>query len=151
MDRRLGTLGLVGLVVALLGRRGSPPPTGRSRGTHGSPRAPPHVSWTPRAERWRREGASDYHYDAALNCFCAPNVRAPVRITVRDNRPGTVPEHLRPVATVPAAFALIQEVIDDRVAGLSVEYGDRGVPGSVWIDRSAMIATRSAATASRPS
>ena len=139
MDRRLGTLGLVGLVVALSGAaapaadRTDPPDPRIASGAA-------QRELDAARERWRREGASDYHYDAALNCFCAPDVRAPVRITVRDNRPGTVPEHLRPVATVPAAFALIQEAIDDRVAGLSVEYGDRGVPGSVWIDRSARIA-----------
>ena len=90
--------------------------------------------------QWRGAGLADYHYDAALVCFCVPDVRAPARVTVRGGRPGAVPEHLASAATVARLFELVQEAIDARVATLTVEYGELGVPGWIWIDRSARMA-----------
>jgi Family of unknown function (DUF6174) len=46
----------------------------------------------------------------------------------------------RSLATVPRLFKTIQGAIDEGVANLNVSYGRRGVPTSIYIDRSQLIA-----------
>ncbi len=90
--------------------------------------------------RWKAANARSYRVRVALSCFCPEDVRRPRTITVRNGIPRTPPSHLRDVATVPRMFRTIQRAIDRRVAGLTVAYGPRGVPRSISIDVSRMIA-----------
>jgi hypothetical protein len=139
MDRRVRAVGLLGMALALSVGAGSaagqaePPDPGITSGAA-------QRDLDAARGRWSREGARDYSYDLSVECFCPPEARAPVRIAVRDGRPAAVPERVRHVATVPLLFAVVQEAIDARVAALRVEYGERGVPRSIWIDRSARMA-----------
>jgi hypothetical protein len=90
--------------------------------------------------RWRAFDVHSYRYRAQLQCFCTPGTIAPAVLVVRAGKPVDPPARLRGIATVPRIFRRVQEAIDDRVAGLSVRYGKRGVPRSVQIDPSLMIA-----------
>lgn len=90
--------------------------------------------------RWRAAGLRDYRFRVALSCFCPPDIRKARTITVRRGRPKAPPQHLETIATVPRLFARVQEAIDDGVAELTVDYGRRGLPTLVVIDRSRRIA-----------
>jgi hypothetical protein len=85
-----------------------------------------------------------YRVRVARGCFCPPEFTRPRTITVRGGVPYRPPEHLKDVATVPRMFRRIQGAIDDGVAGLTVTYGARGVPQSITIDISRMIADEEA-------
>jgi Family of unknown function (DUF6174) len=91
-------------------------------------------------ERWRDAAIDTYRFRVRIVCFCAPNFTRPAVIVVRDGRPVDPPRRLRRVATVPRLHREVQRAIDDRVDGLSVRYGRRGVPRSISIDPSRMIA-----------
>jgi hypothetical protein len=84
--------------------------------------------------RWREHGFRSYRFRVALSCFCLPEIREPRVIVVRRGRPQGAPEHLRPAATVPRLLRMVQRAIDDRVSGLSVRYGRRGVPRRIGLD-----------------
>lgn len=91
-------------------------------------------------KRWRAFGVRSYRFRVQLLCFCSNRHTAPVVIEVRRGRAVDPPRHLRDVATVPRLHRTVQQAIDDRVEGLSVRYGRRGVPRSISIDPSRMIA-----------
>ena len=91
-------------------------------------------------ERWRAAGIRSYRFEARIECFCAPGTRRPELIVVHRGKPIDPPARLRAIATVPRLLRKVQGAIDDRVARLSVRYGRRGVPRSIAIDRSLMIA-----------
>jgi hypothetical protein len=84
--------------------------------------------------RWRTAGIRSYDFRVQLLCFCRPDVRAPRVLRVRRGRPLDPPRHLREVATVPRMHRLVQEAIDERVAGLTVRYGRRGLPRRIDLD-----------------
>jgi hypothetical protein len=89
---------------------------------------------------WRATGIRSYRFRVRSECFCPPAFRRPESIVVRRGRPVRPPAHLRVVASVPRLQRTVQDAIDDRVGGLSVRYGRRGVPRRIAIDRSRMIA-----------
>jgi len=91
-------------------------------------------------QRWQAARTRDYHFTVKRVCFCAPSFRGPVTIVVRDDVPLAPPASFEDVATVPRLHAIVQEAIDDRVERLAVAYDARGVPLSISIDRSSMIA-----------
>jgi hypothetical protein len=91
-------------------------------------------------ERWQAGGRRSYRFRVSLLCFCPEGYRAPRTLTVRRGRPVDPPRHLRQVATVPRLFRVVQEAIDRGVAGLGVTYGAHGLPRSISIDVSRMIA-----------
>lgn len=92
-------------------------------------------------ERWHALGAGSYRMRVRVQCFCPREITRPHVITVRGGRPvAPVPEHLRPYATVPRLFARVQDAIDARVAALTAEYTARGIPRTIFVDRSFMIA-----------
>jgi hypothetical protein len=91
-------------------------------------------------ERWRATSIRSYRFRLRIQCFCRPETRLPALIVVRRGKPVDPPARLRAVATVPRLLREVQKAIDDRVADLSVRYGRRGVPRSIEIDRSRMIA-----------
>ena len=91
-------------------------------------------------QRWQAAHISDYHFTVERVCFCVPSFRGPATIVVRDGAPLAPPASFEDVATVPRLHAIVQQAIDDRVERLTVAYDARGVPQSISIDRSSMIA-----------
>jgi len=93
-------------------------------------------------ERWAARGPRGYRMRLRLACFCPPEVTAARTVRVRRGRStGTVPEVLRPFATVPRLFARVQAAIDAGAASLTVTYATgTGRPTSLAIDRSRLIA-----------
>ena len=91
-------------------------------------------------ERWRDAAVETYRLRVRALCFCAPRFTRPAVIRVRDGRPIDPPRRLRNVATVPRLHRVVQKAIDERVDGLTVRYGRRGVPRSVAIDAQRMLA-----------
>lgn len=90
--------------------------------------------------RWQAASVSNYHYTVERRCFCVPSFAGPATIVVRDDLPQATPAGFEEVATVPRLHAIVQKAIDDRVERLGVAYDARGVPLSIAIDRSSMIA-----------
>lgn len=92
-------------------------------------------------ERWRALSVSSYRMRVRVQCFCPREITRSRTLTVRRGKPvAPVPEHLRPYATVPRLFTQIQDAIDGRVAALTAEYTAAGVPRTIFVDRSFMIA-----------
>ncbi|MDO8213875.1 DUF6174 domain-containing protein [Conexibacter sp. CPCC 206217] len=92
-------------------------------------------------ERWEKLGARSYRMRVRVSCFCPEGITRPRTIIVRRGRPvAPVPEHLRPYATVPRLFTTVQDAIDARVARLTAQYTSVGVPKTIFVDRSFMIA-----------
>lgn len=91
-------------------------------------------------QRWQAANVHDYHYTVQRQCFCVPSFVGPASIVVRDDLPQGTPAGFEDVATVPRLHAIVQKAIDDRVERLGVVYTARGVPVSIAIDRSSMVA-----------
>lgn len=91
-------------------------------------------------QRWQAAQIPDYHFSVERLCFCVPAFRGPATIIVRDGAPLAPPAEFADVATVPRLHAIVQTAIDDRVERLDVAYDARGVPLSISIDVSSMIA-----------
>jgi hypothetical protein len=107
-------------------------------------------------QRWQAAQIHDYHFTVQRLCFCAPAFRGPATIVVRYDTPVAPPAAFDELATIPRLHAIVQKAIDDQVQRLTVSYDARGVPLSIAIDHSAMIAddeityTVSAFTIDRP-
>ena len=79
-----------------------------------------------------------YRYALTRDVLCPPLA---CTIVVRNGRPAAgTPASSPAQATVPRLFRLIQRAIDAKVARLSVRYGTRGVPRSIYIDTDQRIA-----------
>jgi Family of unknown function (DUF6174) len=91
-------------------------------------------------QRWQAAHVGDYHFTVERLCFCAPASRGPATIVVRDGAPLAPPAAFADVATVPRLHAVVQKAINDQVERLDVTYDARGVPLSISIDVSSMIA-----------
>ncbi len=99
-------------------------------------------------QKWAGARLLDYRYTYRKLCFCAPPVRAPVRIRVRGGRvvevslveTGTaVP--IQGYPSVDALFDLIQAALDGRAAEIRAQYDGRwGYPTDLYIDRDRGIA-----------
>ena len=90
---------------------------------------------------WRASGVTSYRFRVRLECFCPTEITRPRTIHVRHGRPvGTVPEHLRDVATIVRLHRRIQRAIAKGAASLEVRYGPLGIPHRIAIDPEAMIA-----------
>ncbi len=92
-----------------------------------------------------RSQAALWRGRVALGCFCPPQITKPRTLTVRRGSPVRPPSHLTKVATVPRLFRVIQKAIDARVVGLTALYRARGVPKSIAIDVSGMVADEESA------
>jgi hypothetical protein len=90
--------------------------------------------------RWDQAGIADYHFTVERFCFCAPAFRGPATIVVRGSEALAPTAPFEDVATVPKLHAVVQKAIGDRVERLDVQYDDRGVPVSIQVDPSTMIA-----------
>ena len=91
-------------------------------------------------DRWQATGLRSYRYRASRQCFCTAQFTRPGRVVVRRGRTIEPPRRLRAIASVPRLFHQVQKAIDDRVASLTVRYGGRGVPRTISVDVSRMIA-----------
>ena len=91
-------------------------------------------------QRWQAAHIRHYHFSVERVCFCPPSFRGPATIVVRDRVALAPPAEFDEVATVPRLHGIVQKAIDDRVERLTVAYDARGVPLSISIDRSSMIA-----------
>ena len=91
-------------------------------------------------QRWQAAHIRDYHFTVERLCFCTPTFRGPATIVVRNDAPLTPPPTFEDIATVPRLQAIVQQAIDDRVERLTVSYDARGVPLSIVIDGSSLIA-----------
>jgi hypothetical protein len=89
---------------------------------------------------WNQAGIADYHFTVERICFCVPAFRGPATIIVRGGEALAPPAQFEDVATVAKLHALVQKAIDDQVEDLEVHYDDRGVPVSIQVDASTMIA-----------
>jgi hypothetical protein len=85
--------------------------------------------------RWAATGLSSYRFSVAMRCFfCPTELGRPTSITVRHSRAQHPPADLRSVSTVPHLFRIVERAIDDRVRGLDVTYGTRGLPREISTD-----------------
>src|SRR4051812_9929553 len=75
---------------------------------------------------WRAHGPRSYGYRAQLYCFCTTDSVQPHDFVVRNRKPVHPPKNLRGIATAWRLFKLVQQAIDDKVDGLSVEYRANG-------------------------
>jgi hypothetical protein len=89
-------------------------------------------------KKWKAAHVGSYRYEIKVICFCPP-AQAEV-FTVKKGAPTKYPSGHKSLASVPRLFKTIQGAIDDDVANLNVTYGKRGVPTSIYIDRSQQIA-----------
>jgi len=83
---------------------------------------------------WKADGLRSYRFELRRRCFCPE--QSNVVVLVRNRRIVKHPPELRPVASVPRLFRTIQQAIDDKAVQLDVSYGKRGVPRSLYVDRS---------------
>jgi hypothetical protein len=98
--------------------------------------------------RWSSLGLSDYDYVFSRSCFCAPDFREPVRITVRGGQVAAVtsvatgqPRPTEGYPTVDDLFATLQEALDGDAALVRVTYDPAlAYPTSFYIDRDFHIA-----------
>lgn len=88
---------------------------------------------------WKVAGVRSYRYEIKVSCFCAPQSSRNVFV-VNGGVVRRFPKGRGDVATVPRLFRTIQAAIDEGVAELNVSYGRRGVPASIYIDRSKQVA-----------
>jgi len=91
---------------------------------------------------WKAARVSNYSYEISRQCFCP--VQKPGKAVVRNGRLIRYPQGLKDVATVPRLFRTIQRAIDAKSTRLTVTYGKRGVPSSIYIDSKAYIADEEA-------
>jgi hypothetical protein len=89
-------------------------------------------------KRWKTAHVRSYRYQISVSCFCAPSKG--LVYVVRNGVPKVPAKGQKSIATVPRLFKTIQGAIDRKVANLDVTYGRRGVPKSIYIDSSQMIA-----------
>lgn len=88
---------------------------------------------------WNAAHVSSYRYEIRVSCFCPPATKPNVFV-VRHGVATKFASGYKSLATVPRLFKTIQGAIDDDVADLNVKFGKRGVPTSIYIDRSANVA-----------
>ena len=91
-------------------------------------------------DAWGARDLDDYDFRVERSCFCPVSYTRPRDVKVRDGKPVTGGRKIRPYATVPRIFAVIQEAIDERADILDVRYGPGGRPRALYVDYSFMIA-----------
>lgn len=91
--------------------------------------------------RWKAKGPRSYTMRVRRSCFCPPPYTSPHTVVVRGGRITRAHEAVRDVATVPRLFRVVQRAIDGKAVRLTVRYdATRGVPRSIAVDQSFMIA-----------
>lgn len=97
---------------------------------------------------WDRAAPRDYRYTVERICFCTPDYRGPVTVTVRGGVPvsvtgegGGTAEQFGTMATIPLLFDAIGRELAGTPAELHAEYDpQRGYPTSFSVDPSRQIA-----------
>ena len=91
-------------------------------------------------ERWFVYDVDDYRFRQSIGCFCPQTVTEPRTLRVRNGKPVRRRKYHKPYDTVIKLFGVIDQAIKDEVDELNVTYGKVGLPRSIYIDRSRMIA-----------
>ena len=90
-------------------------------------------------QRWKDSGILNYSYKIRRVCFCSVDFTRKVTINVQNGKPRNTPRNYRDVNKVEKLFDVIRDGLDAEV--LKARYRSRtGVPRSIYIDRSFMIA-----------
>ena len=111
----------------------------------------PKVALEVHRARWRAADIDDYEFQFKMNCFCMWPSTEPVVIGVADSRIVAVTrvrdgevlpaESFAPYRTVEGLFDLVQKIIGNLPADLSVTYDSEfGFPVEIAVDRRARIA-----------
>ncbi|HFD88139.1 MAG TPA: hypothetical protein ENJ35_10760 [Gammaproteobacteria bacterium] len=101
--------------------------------------------------KWEALNIDDYTYTLQRSCFCGPNERRPVDITVHNGEVTSakyadtgepLPENASfNRLTIPDLFDQIQGAIDQNAERIDVTYDPQtGIPGNMYIDISSQIA-----------
>lgn len=96
-------------------------------------------------ERFRTTVGESYQYDYRNNCFCGPDTRLPVRVTIRNGARVSVvtledaapipPNRWGDFLTVEEAFDTIEQALNDGAATIQAVYDETlGYPREVFID-----------------
>jgi hypothetical protein len=85
---------------------------------------------------WAKQHVRDYSFRLKLSCFCPPDVRRSVIVTVHNARPHGAPASSRHIDTFPEMFARIRETLTKPDSGgATVRYDTRrGFPRSASLD-----------------
>jgi hypothetical protein len=85
---------------------------------------------------WAKQHVRDYSFRLKLSCFCPPDVRRSVIVTVHNGRPHGAPASSRHIDTFPEMFARIGETLTKPGSGgATVRYdARRGFPRSASLD-----------------
>ncbi|HEY9604053.1 MAG TPA: DUF6174 domain-containing protein [Allocoleopsis sp.] len=102
-------------------------------------------------QKWRERNITNYRYTLRVSCFCAPEVRQPVIVEVRNGRVASIvsastgkpvnAEFFKEYDSVPKAFNLVRDAIAKDAHRVSVTFNSTlGYPTDVNIDYSAQMA-----------
>jgi hypothetical protein len=99
---------------------------------------------------WRKQKSRNYRYQVSKSCFCVPEARGPVQVTVRRGRTTSVTDAAgKPVKreffnqydTVPELFNVIEDAIAKKASNLTVQYHPKlGYPTQINIDYDSQMA-----------
>jgi hypothetical protein len=101
--------------------------------------------------RWNQQNIGNYRYTLTNSCFCIPEARGPVVITVQNGittsittttgEPVSNPEFFARFNTIPKLFNVIADAIARRADNIEVTYNSQfGYPTDIAIDYDFQIA-----------
>lgn len=106
---------------------------------------PEEIDTDPRAKlnqaerRWEEKGVLNYTYRIRRICFCSREFTRKVTISVQNGKSRNTPRAYRDVNKVEKLFEVIRDGLDAEILEARYRSGT-GVPRSIYIDRSFMIA-----------
>jgi hypothetical protein len=99
---------------------------------------------------WRKQKSRNYRYQVSKSCFCVPEARGPVKVTVRRGRTTSVTdaqgkpvkrEFFNQYDTVPELFNVIEDAIAKKASSVNVQYHPQfGYPTQINIDYDSQMA-----------
>lgn len=101
---------------------------------------------------WREKNIKNYRYTLTRSCFCIPEAREPVNITVKDGITTSIksvatgkevsnPEYFERYKTIPKLFNVISDAIARKASNIDVRYNPKlRYPTQINIDYSSKIA-----------
>ncbi|MBD2356461.1 hypothetical protein H6G41_17820 [Tolypothrix sp. FACHB-123] len=105
---------------------------------------------TANRQLWRKQNIRNYRYKLSRSCFCVPQAREPVMVTVRKARRTWITdgagkaverELFQQYDTVPKLFNLIEDAIAKKASNLTVQYDSKfGYPTQINIDYDSQMA-----------
>jgi hypothetical protein len=101
---------------------------------------------------WKEQNIVNYRYTLTNSCFCIPDARGPVDITVRNGITTSIksvatgkevsnPEFFERYKTIPKLFNVISDAIARKASNIDVQYNpQRGYPTQINIDYNRQVA-----------